>query len=251
LLESELFGHRKGAFTGAFADKQGLFAVASEGTLFLDEIGEMPKNLQVKLLRALQEREITPVGDTKAIKVNLRVIAATNRDLSHEVAQGNFRQDLFYRLNVVEIKMPPLRERRDDIPMLARHFIEKYTKELGRPMRPLSSDAIRHLVSYPWPGNVRELENIIERAIILSKNQERIDVDDFPSTLTASTQPLTLPQKLDDALKVFAREHILQVLSNVSGDKKEAAKALGMSLSSLYRKLEELDISSKRMEDQR
>ncbi len=249
LLESELFGHKKGAFTGALADKQGLFAVASEGTLFLDEIGEMPKNLQVKLLRALQEREITPVGDTKSIKVNLRVIAATNRDLAAEVAQGNFRQDLFYRLNVVEIKMPPLRDRRDDIPMLARHFVEKYTKELGRPMRPLSSDAIRHLVSYPWPGNVRELENIIERAIILSKNQERIDVDDFPSTITALAQPESMPQKLEDALKIFAREHILQVLSSVSGDKKEAAKALGMSLSSLYRKLEELDISAKRTDD--
>ena len=131
LLESELFGHKRGAFTGALADKQGLFAVANEGTLFLDEIGDMPRSLQVKLLRALQEREITPIGDTKPIKVNLRVIAATNRDLTAEVAAGNFRQDLFYRLNVVEIKMPPLRDRRDDIPMLARHFVEKYTKELG------------------------------------------------------------------------------------------------------------------------
>ena len=249
LLESELFGHKRGAFTGALADKQGLFAVANEGTLFLDEIGDMPRSLQVKLLRALQEREITAIGDTKPIKVNLRVIAATNRDLTAEVAAGNFRQDLFYRLNVVEIKMPPLRDRRDDIPMLARHFVEKYTKELGRPMRPLSSDAIRQLVSYPWPGNVRELENIIERAIILSKNPERIDVDDFPATLSESAIPNAVPQKLDEAIKVFAREHILQVLSSVSGDKKDAAKVLGMSLSSLYRKLEELDISFKRTEE--
>ena len=254
LLESELFGHKKGAFTGALNDKPGLFAVANEGTLFLDEIGEMPKNLQVKLLRALQEREITPVGDTKPIKVNLRVVAATNRDLAADVAQNTFRQDLFYRLNVVEVHMPPLRDRRDDIAMLARHFVEKYTKELGKPMRPLSSEAIRQLIAYPWPGNVRELENIIERAIILSKNPERIDVEDLPAMVTAPGETVmqtgaARPLKLDEAVRLFSRDHILGVLEALDGDKKEAAKALGMSLSSLYRKLEELEIPSKRPDD--
>ncbi len=254
LLESELFGHKKGAFTGAIADKAGLFAVASEGTLFLDEIGDMPKNLQVKLLRALQEREITPVGDTKPIKVNLRVVAATNRDLAADIAQNTFRQDLFYRLNVVELKMPALRERPDDIAMLARHFIEKYTKELGKPMRPLSNEACRTLVRYSWPGNVRELENIIERAIILSKSPDRIDVEDLPASLhqapmLSSSPSTSIPVKLDEAVRQFSRDHILNLLTTVDGDKKEAAKALGMSLSSLYRKLEELEIVSKRTDD--
>jgi two-component system response regulator PilR (NtrC family) len=246
LLESELFGHKKGAFTGALSDKPGLFAVADGGTLFLDEIGEMPKNLQVKLLRALQEREITPVGDTKPQKVNLRVVAATNRDLASDVAQNRFRQDLYYRLNVVEIRMPPLRERLEDVPMLARHFVEKYTRELGKPMRPLGNDATRRLMQYQWPGNVRELENIIERAIILSKNPERIDVEDLPGSFqdnaAAGGSPGAVPLKLDEAVRQFSRTHILSVLSALEGDKKEAAKALGMSLSSLYRKLEELEL---------
>lgn len=241
LLESELFGHKKGAFTGALADKPGLFAVANEGTLFLDEIGEMPKSLQVKLLRALQEREVVPVGDTRPLKVNLRVVAATNRDLAADVAAGLFRQDLYYRINVVEVRMPPLRERPEDIPLLVRHFIEKYTRELGKPMRSLSNEACRRLVQYPWPGNVRELENIIERAIILSKNIDYIDIEDLPATLQKSeVEEVTL--KLDDALRQFSRSHILGVLGTALGDKKEAARILGMSLSSLYRKLEELEI---------
>jgi len=258
LLESELFGHKKGAFTGAFADKQGLFAVANEGTLFLDEIGEMPKSLQVKLLRALQEREIVPVGDTKPIKVNLRVIAATNRDLATEVNEGRFRQDLYYRINVVEVGMPALRERVEDIPLLARHFVEKYTRELGRPMRQLTNDACRRLMQYNWPGNVRELENIIERAIILSKKTDRLDVEDLPvgfheagAGTAGAGQSACNNVKLDDALKSFSRNHILAVLQALGGDKKEAAKALGMSLSSLYRKLEELDISAKRADEQK
>ncbi len=249
LLESELFGHKKGAFTGAIADKPGLFAVANDGTLFLDEIGEMPKNLQVKLLRALQEREIVPVGDTKPIKVNLRVVAATNRDLAADVAGGAFRQDLFYRINVVEVKMPSLRERADDIPLLARHFVEKFTSSMGKPMRNLTNDACRRLMQYGWPGNVRELENIIERAIILSRNPERIDVEDLPALFRDATGPAEGNVKLDDAVKAFSRNHILAVLASLLGDKKEAAKALGMSLSSLYRKLEELDITAKRAEE--
>lgn len=250
LLESELFGHKRGSFTGAVSDKQGLFVVANDGTLFLDEIGEMPKNLQVKLLRALQEREVTPVGDTRPIKVNLRVITATNRDLNVEVAAGRFRQDLFYRINVVEVAMPPLRARQEDIPLLARHFVEKYTRELGKPMRPLTNDACRLLMRYSWPGNVRELENSIERAIILSKNPERLDVEDLPIGIQGNPSTGAVI-KLDDAVKQFSRNHILAVLQSLSGDKREAAKALGMSLSSLYRKLEELDIAAKRPDEPR
>jgi DNA-binding NtrC family response regulator len=242
LLESELFGHKRGAFTGALSDKPGLFAVANEGTLFLDEIGDMPRSLQVKLLRALQEREIVPVGDTRPIKVNLRVVAATNRDLVADVASGVFRQDLYYRINVVEVRMPPLRERPEDIPLLARHFIEKFTRELGKPMRSLSNEASRRLVQYPWPGNVRELENIIERAIILSKNTDYIDIQDLPLNLQGGAGDAEASLKLEDAVKQFAKQHIHSVLGSVFGDKKEAAKILGMSLSSLYRKLEELEI---------
>ena len=242
LLESELFGHKRGAFTGALSDKPGLFAVANEGTLFLDEIGDMPRSLQVKLLRALQEREIVPVGDTRPIKVNLRVVAATNRDLVADVASGVFRQDLYYRINVVEVRMPPLRERPEDIPLLARHFIEKFTRELGKPMRSLSNEASRRLVQYPWPGNVRELENIIERAIILSKNTDYIDIQDLPLNLQAGGGDVEASLRLEDAVRQFAKQHIHGVLGSVLGDKKEAAKILGMSLSSLYRKLEELEI---------
>lgn len=241
LLESELFGHKKGAFTGAVADKAGLIAVADEGTLFLDEIGDMPKSLQVKLLRVLQEREFVPVGATEPMKVNLRVIAATNRDLSAVVASGGFRQDLYYRINVVELRMPPLRERRDDIPLLARHFIEKYAREFGKRVRGLSGAACRALLYYPWPGNVRELENVIERALILCGDAEIIDIKDLPASIVGEREVLHASLKLEAAVRQFSRAHILSVLDVTEGDKREAAKALGISLSSLYRKLEEFD----------
>ena len=247
LLESELFGHKKGSFTGAISDKPGLFLVADGGTLFLDEIGEMPKSLQVKLLRVLQEREIVPVGDTKPIKVSIRVVAATNRELATEVAEGRFRQDLFYRINVVEIKMPPLKARAEDIPSLAAHFIAKHAQNANAKLRVLTHDAIRRLIAYPWPGNVRELENVIERALILSKDPERIDVADLPIGFqTPSEGGGGQFVKLDDAVRDFSRNHIMGVLHAFGGDKKEAAKALGMGLSSLYRKLEELGIATKR-----
>ena len=241
LLESELFGHKKGAFTGATSNKQGLFAVANEGTIFLDEIGDMPKSLQVKLLRALQEREFTPVGDTVPVKVNLRVIAATNHDLAKEVAAGNFRQDLLYRIKVVEIAMPPLCTRLEDVPTLAKYFVEKYTRELGKPMRPLTSEVLRQLMMYSWPGNVRELENVIERALILGKHTDRIDVCDLPTEIAPLSQPVT---RLDDAIKVFSRDHILRMIRICNGDKKEAAKILDVGLSSLYRKIDELAIGA-------
>ena len=245
LLESELFGYRKGAFTGAVADKPGLVAVADEGTLFLDEICDMPKALQVKLLRVLQEREFVPLGETKPVKVNLRVIAATNHDLQAAVSSGAFRQDLFYRINVVELRMPPLRERIEDIPMLARHFLDKYARKFVRPIRALSGEAMRALMHYAWPGNVRELENVIERALMLSGSGDIIALKDLPQHLVEEFDPATPSFKLDDALKQFSRAHILHVLKASAGDKKEAAKALGISLSSLYRKLEELGIGHK------
>ena len=245
LLESELFGHKKGAFTGAVADKPGLFTVATGGTLFLDEIGELPKGLQVKLLRAIQEREVTPVGDTIPRKFDTRIIAATNRDLASDVQTGLFRNDLFYRINVIEIKVPPLREHREDIPTLAHHFIQKFSQQAGKPLRTISPDALARLASYPWPGNVRELENVIERAIILARGENKIEICDLPPGFQEAAESENL-MDLEYATKEFAKHHILRVLHNCGGDKKDAAKAMGVGLSSLYRKLEELGLSSKR-----
>ena len=245
LLESELFGHKKGSFTGAVSDKEGLFSTASGGTLFLDEIGEMPKSLQVKLLRALQEREVIAVGATTPVKIDVRVIAATNRDLAADVESGAFRKDLFYRINVVELKMPPLRERLEDIPLLSRNIIKKYAQELAKPIKGLSNDALRRLMSYSWPGNVRELENVLERAMILNSGSEIIDVANLPAgfqNLESGKEPSL---NLDEALQDFSRNHIVKALESCGGDKKSAAKALGLGLSSLYRKLEELEIESK------
>jgi DNA-binding NtrC family response regulator len=248
LLESELFGHKKGSFTGAISDKEGLFSAASGGTLFLDEIGEMPKSLQVKLLRALQEREIVPVGGLTPSKVDVRVIAATNRDLEQDIEAGVFRKDLFYRINVVEIKMPPLRARIEDIPLLVRHFLTKFTKELGKTSKGLSNDALRRLMSYSWPGNIRELENVIERAMILNSANETIEVANLPAGFQNLEDDKITSLELEEALKSFSRNHIVKVLESSGGDKKEAAKVLGLGLSSLYRKLEELGIATKRVE---
>ncbi len=166
LIESELFGHKKGAFTGAVSDKEGFMKAANDGTLFLDEIGEMPFNLQVKLLRAIQEKEYTPVGTTSSLPVNLMFVASTNKDLAEEVKAGNFREDLYYRLNVIEIKLPTLKERQEDIPLLANHFVDKYRKQMNKGIRGMSEEAMRFLINHDWKGEVRELENVIERAII-------------------------------------------------------------------------------------
>lgn len=252
LLESELFGHKKGSFTGAVAEKEGLFKIANGGTLFLDEIGELPKNLQAKLLRVLQEREITPVGDTKSIKIDLRLIVATNRNLSADVASGQFREDLFYRINVVQIVMPPLREHPEDIPVLVRHFVDKYVKQFNkRPMR-ISNDALRVLMDYHWPGNVRELENVIERSIILGPVEGLIEIEHLPPSLQAlwgenpsSGDFANQSMHLDTAIAVFSRKHISKVLESVQGDKKEASRILGLGLSSLYRKLDDFAIPTK------
>jgi DNA-binding NtrC family response regulator len=242
LLESELFGHKKGAFTGAVADKEGLFRVAQGGTLFLDEIGDLPKSLQAKLLRVLQEREMTPVGDTKSIKIDVRLIAATNRDLAKDVEQGIFRQDLFYRINVVQICMPSLRERPSDIPLLAQHFVTKYTRRFHKALVTLSGSACRALAVYEWPGNVRELENVIERAIILNQNKPQIEVSDLPVAIQKPQNEDQNVLDLNRAMELFAKRHIERVLDLCEGDKKKAAKTLGMGLSSLYRRMDELGL---------
>jgi DNA-binding NtrC family response regulator len=252
LLESELFGHKKGSFTGATSDKDGLFKVANGGTLFLDEIGELPKNLQAKLLRVLQEREITPVGDTKPIKIDLRLIVATNRDLQEEISTGGFRQDLYYRINVVQLSMPSLRDHPEDIPILVNHFVEKYVKQFNKkPMR-MGGEPLKVLMEYHWPGNVRELENIIERSIILGPKEGTIELEHLPPSFQAMSykgnslvETANNKLKLDFAVASFSKRHLSKVLESVKGDKKEAAKVLGLSLSSLYRKIDEFGINSK------
>jgi len=250
LAESELFGHKKGAFTGAISDKEGLLKGANGGTVFLDEIGELPKSLQAKLLRVLQEREVTPVGDTKSFKIDIRLIAATNRDLEAEVTTGQFRQDLYYRINVVQIRMPPLREHPADIPELVKFFIEKYVKEFQKKPLRISNEALRALMEYAWPGNVRELENVVERSVILGPAGGAIDVEHLPvnlQTLSGLKQDSSVKSvlNLDVATANFARKHILKVLESAQGDKKEAARLLGLSLSSLYRKMEDFSIPTK------
>lgn len=238
LLESELFGHTKGAFTGAVADKKGLFRSVSGGTLFLDEIGEMPFSLQVKLLRALQEHEVVPVGSAAAVKFDARIIAATNRDLEKEVAENRFREDLFYRLNVIEIVLPPLRERQEDIPLLAKHFAAKSARGQNAPEKYISKDAMSMLVGYGWPGNVRELENVLERAYILSG--EEIGHDCLPQKLRNSGDGSFATRDGDGfrpTLEETERRYVLEILESAGQDKAQAANILGIDLSTLYRKL--------------
>ena len=238
LLESELFGHTKGAFTGAVTEKQGLFRAASGGTLFLDEIGEMPVALQVKLLRALQEHEVTPVGSTAALKFDARIIAATNKNLEEEVAANRFREDLFYRLNVIEMVVPSLRERIEDIPLLAKHFVSKSARNQNAAEKPITREAIVALANYEWPGNVRELENAIERAFILSN--DAIDLDSLPPKVQNSairSLPIRDDEGFRPTLEEMERRYLIEVLSSVGEDKAKAAHILGIDLSTLYRKL--------------
>ena len=249
LIESELFGHKKGAFTGATEDKLGLFKVADGGTLFLDEIGDLPLNLQVKLLRAIEDKQFFPVGGTKPVATDVRIIAATNQNLFEKVKAGEFREDLYYRLNVVEIKLPPLNERKEDIPLLVNHFIEKYCNEMGKKILSADNDTMRVLMAHDWRGGVRELENVIERGIIFARS-DKITVNDLSDYLKTEIIPLDYPDSLKDATARFEKEHILKIIKKTEYNKEEVAKALGIGLSSLYRKMDELGIPTKMKQDE-
>src|SRR5438876_236663 len=237
LIESELFGYVKGAFTGAMQAKQGLLEAAQGGTLFLDEIGDLPVDLQAKLLRVLQEREVKLVGSTERRQINVRIIAATNRDLETAIRSGAFRQDLYFRLNVVQVKLPPLRDRKSDIPILVTAFLEKFSDPQG-PVRTISEDAMRRLMAYDWPGNVRELENAIERAVALGSGPV-LHVADLPSNLQYPTTERA-PEK-DEILPLeeLERRAILRTLRETGGDKLSAARMLGIGKTTLYRKLKQ------------
>jgi DNA-binding NtrC family response regulator len=242
LLESELFGHTKGAFTGATNARAGLFRSAEGGTVFLDEIGEISQALQVRLLRAVQEHEVTPLGSNTPARFDARIICATNRDLEREVTEGRFREDLFYRLNVIEVHLPPLRERREDIPLLARHFVKRTAREQAQDEKLIDPAAMTALINYNWPGNVRELQNAIERAFTLSG--ERLDADSLPPRVrdAAGPHPAVLdPDGLRPTLDEVERRYILDTLASVNEDKARAANILGIDLSTLYRKLKRYD----------
>jgi DNA-binding NtrC family response regulator len=246
LLESELFGYKKGAFTGAIKDKDGLFKVTDGGTLFLDEIGNTSPAIQVKLLRVLEDKCITPLGDTKPIEVDVRLIAATNADLEEDVKSERFRSDLFYRLNVIPIHIPPLRERTDDIPLLVNHFISKYCQRIGVDHKILTPEAMKVLHQYNWPGNVRELENCIERAVLLSRG-DSIDVSDFPKRVIEAKPKTVISQDVPETptLESIEKAYIYYIMNQTKGKKAQAAKLLGIDSSTLYRKLERYGLKEK------
>ncbi|MBW7888792.1 MAG: sigma-54-dependent Fis family transcriptional regulator [Bacteroidetes bacterium] len=249
LFESELFGHKKGSFTGAVSDKDGVFKVASGGTLFLDEISEMPFHMQVKLLRAIEQREIQPVGSNDLISIDVRIVAATNRNLREEIAKGKFREDLFYRLNVVEIHLPDLNERIDDIPLLVNTFITNLRNQMGKNIKGITNNAMNAIVRHQWKGQVRELQNVVERAMIFC-DAEYLDIQHLPEDLQRLVNPsvasnMSTGLSLKDAVHNFERQYIENKLKENSFDKERVAKELGLSLSTLYRKLEELQLSGK------
>ncbi|HEU5055179.1 MAG TPA: sigma-54 dependent transcriptional regulator [Kofleriaceae bacterium] len=251
LMESELFGHRRGSFTGAVADKTGLFQQADGGILFLDEIGELSLGLQVKLLRALQERKVKPIGDTAETEVDVRVVAATNRELEEEVARGAFRSDLYYRLNVIEVRLPPLRQRREDIPLLIDHFVRRYGVEQEKRLAGVTGEAMKVLQSYDYPGNVRELENIVEHAVTMAAGP-RIDVGDLPR-LRQTVAPgasdgaeVAIPEEgfdLDRAIADYERAIVLRALEQSGGVRKRAARLLGITFRSLRYRLAKLGLA--------
>ena len=245
LLESELFGHVKGSFTGAVKDKDGLFTAAARGTFFLDEIGETTPATQVKLLRVLQHREVIPVGATDARPIDTRLLAATNRDLEEEIKRGSFRSDLFYRLNVISLHLPPLRQRRDDIPLLADSFLARAAQVQGHPLKSLSPSALEAALAYDWPGNVRELENALERAVILTPG-ETIDVGALPERVTSRrAEPLVSERVVSNpTLEAIERAYIMWVLQSEGGNKSRAADVLGIDPSTLYRKLSRFGVES-------
>ncbi len=239
LIESELFGYVKGAFTGAVQAKDGLLAIANGGTVFLDEVGELPTDLQAKLLRAIQEKEIRPVGSTRRIPINVRILAATNRDLEQGVSQGTFRRDLYFRLNVLTLRIPPLRERRQDIPLLAAYFLDRLSRDSGRE-RTLSDDAIKLMLGYDWPGNVRELENCLERACALNSGST-IRIPDLPSSMCGVNRVATAGEPSNKIVPMaeLEKQAILGTIAQLNGDKLLAARMLGIGKTTLYRKLKE------------
>jgi two-component system, NtrC family, response regulator PilR len=258
LLESELFGHKKGSFTGAMFEKKGLFEIADGGTVFLDEIGELPLPLQVKLLRALQERSIMPVGSTREVAIDVRVVCATNRDLEKEIADNRFREDLYYRLNVIQIGMPPMRDRRGDLPVLANFFLEKYVKLLDRSIKRISLDAMAYLQSYNYPGNVRELENIIERAVALEPTdvvmagslpphllRQNLDMSRLKQQISIPPQGVNLDAVVDE----IEADFIAQALEMSGGSKTRAAELLGITFRSFRYRLKKLGLDDKDSRD--
>jgi len=240
LLESELFGYRKGAFTDAKTDKKGLLFEAATGTIFLDEVTEMATLLQAKLLRVIEEREVRPLGDTVSYPIDVRFIASSNRNMKEVINQGRFREDLFYRLKVIDIEIPPLRERKEDIPLLVRHFVSRYGEESKRRVSDISDEAMKMLMAYPWPGNVRELENVLQRAIALCRN-EVILPEDLPASMDQDAKESLIERGLREKLTVdqLENEYIRRVLIEVGGNKSRAAEILGLDRKTLYRKLEE------------
>lgn len=248
LFASELFGHKKGAFTGANEDKEGVFVAANGGSLFLDEVGEIPLNVQVDLLRVLQEREVKPLGANFTKSFDTRIIAATNRNLEEEVEKGNFREDLYYRLNVVEIPLPSLSERRRDIPLLVQHFIEKYNRKVNRSVKGVDSEAMRLLMAYEWKGEVRELENVVERALLLG-DSDYIQAEDLPPSIR-DTEPVEpnnySTESLNDAVQSFEKHHIKNILRRTDGNRSEAARLLNIDPSTLYRKMEKYGIEDQK-----
>ncbi len=242
LLESQLFGHARGSFTGAVAAQTGMFQRAQGGTIFLDEIGELPLTLQPKLLRVIEAKEVMPLGSENPVQLDVRIIAATNRELKREVEEGRFREDLFYRLNVINIDVPPLRERRDDIPALVEHLVRRHNRAMKKNYKGVDNAAMKHLMSLPWKGNVRELDNVLERAMILGDG-EWVTSDYLPRL--ASDEPVEDTEggnNLRFALESYEKSHIENVLREANGDRTRAAQLLGLSRSSLYRKLEKLGI---------
>jgi len=244
LLESELFGYKRGAFTGAVTDKAGLITMADQGTLFLDEIGDMPLNLQSKLLKVLESSEVTPLGDTRSRLVDVRLVTATNQDLEQKIVQKTFREDLYYRLNVIEIRIPPLRERKEDILMIVNHFVKRYSEENRKAVRGFDSDAMAVLMRYAWPGNVRELRNVIERAIVLCPG-EVITPDELPDKLKKNGGALSGQQEASSlklSLSEYEKTLILNVYHAQNRNKEETAKVLGVDLATLYRKMKKYGI---------
>jgi DNA-binding NtrC family response regulator len=246
LLESELFGHVRGAYTGAMSHRRGLFEAGDGGTVFLDEVGDISQNTQAKLLRVLGEQEVRPVGGNQVNHVDVRVIAATNKDLRHEIREGRFREDLYYRLNVVSLHLPPLRERREDIPVLAHHFLRKYAQANGKAIRDFAPESLSLLEAHPWPGNVRELENAVERAVAVGASPVLLP-EDLPAHLASSSLPALAVRTAASplpSLDEMTRQHLARVLTATGGNKKRAAEILGVDRRTLYRMLERYDMGA-------